>query len=154
MRPSAFAAIGGYVVTPRRDRRVAGADEALVRTPDRRGYLTDAINEYAKHRAVYGQVIRGSWYDTGNPADYLIAQFASARHTPGYGGMLRELVERSKPLASRTLSGVTFTSDRPRVPPRQQFVRSLLGGQRPAIQPEFLQVVPGLTDLRSRRDSQ
>ena len=95
--PSAFAAIGGYVVTP------GVIDELREQTKrwyeHRTGevYLTDAINEYAKHRAVYGQVIRGSWYDTGNPADYLIAQFASALAHPGYGGMLRELVERSKP---------------------------------------------------------
>lgn len=95
--PSSFAAIGGYVVTP------GVIDELREQTKrwyeHRTGevYLTDAINAYAKHRAVYGQVIQGSWYDTGNPGDYLIAQFAFALAHPGYGGMLRELVDRSKP---------------------------------------------------------
>ncbi len=31
-------------------------------------YLTDSTNAYAGSRAVYGQVIQGRWYDTGNPA--------------------------------------------------------------------------------------
>ncbi|GAA3306053.1 hypothetical protein [Nonomuraea dietziae] len=41
---------------------------------------------------MYGQVIAGRWYDTGNPADYLIAQFASAMANPDYGPLLRQLV--------------------------------------------------------------
>ena len=52
---------------------------------------SDAINAYARSRAVYGQVIQGRWYDTGNPADYLIAQFAFALSHPGYGPALRAL---------------------------------------------------------------
>jgi len=50
--------------------------------------LTDAINAYAKGRAVYGQVILGNWYDTGNPADYLVAPFAFALAHPSYGPAL------------------------------------------------------------------
>jgi len=93
---SSFAAIGGYVLTP------GVIDELREQTKrwyeHRTGevYLTDAINAYAKSRAVYGQVIQGSWYDTGNPADYLIAQFASALAHPSYGGLLRDLVERTE----------------------------------------------------------
>jgi len=90
--PSAFAAIGGYVVTP------GVIDELREQTKrwyeNRVGeiYLTDAINAYARNRAVYGQVIQGRWYDTGNPADYLVAQFAFALAHPNDGPMLRALV--------------------------------------------------------------
>lgn len=94
--PSSFAAIGGYVLTP------GVIDELREQTKrwyeHRTGevYLTDAINAYAKSRAVYGQVIQGSWYDTGNPADYLVAQFAFALAHPGYGDLLRDLVKRTE----------------------------------------------------------
>ena len=93
---SSFAAIGGYVLTP------GVIDELREQTKrwyeHRTGevYLTDAINAYAKSRAVYGQVIQGSWYDTGNPADYLIAQFAFALAHPSYAGLLRDLVQRTE----------------------------------------------------------
>ncbi|WP_433216365.1 UTP--glucose-1-phosphate uridylyltransferase [Microtetraspora malaysiensis] len=89
--PSAFAAIGGYVITP------GIIDELREQTrrwyEQRAGeiYLTDAINVYAGSRAVYGQVIQGRWYDTGNPADYLVAQFAFALAHPEYGPVLRRL---------------------------------------------------------------
>jgi UTP--glucose-1-phosphate uridylyltransferase len=89
--PSAFAAIGGYVITP------GIIDELREQTKrwyeHRTGeiYLTDAINAYAANRAVYGQVISGRWYDTGNPADYLVAQMASAMAHPEYGPLLRQL---------------------------------------------------------------
>ncbi|MEW2131513.1 UTP--glucose-1-phosphate uridylyltransferase [Streptomyces sp. NPDC005435] len=97
--PSAYAAIGGYVVTP------GIVDELREQTrlwyeAERRGapagevYLTDALNAYAAHHAVYGQVIQGEWYDTGNPADYLVAQMAHALSHPEYGPVLRELVRR------------------------------------------------------------
>lgn len=94
--PSKFAAIGGYVLTP------GVIDELREQTKrwyeHRTGevYLTDAINAYAKSRAVYGQVIQGSWYDTGNPADYLIAQFAFALAHPSYGPTLRDLVRSTE----------------------------------------------------------
>lgn len=90
--PSAYAAIGGYVITP------GVVDELSEQTKrwhegDQSGeiYLTDAINAYANGHAVYGQVIQGHWYDTGNPADYLIAQFAFALAHPEYGPALRDL---------------------------------------------------------------
>ncbi|MGW4029535.1 UTP--glucose-1-phosphate uridylyltransferase [Streptomyces sp. NPDC004838] len=89
--PSTYAAIGGYVVTP------AIIDELREQTKrwyeHRTGevYLTDAINAYAKTGTVYGQVISGRWYDTGNPADYLVAQMASALAHPEYGPVLRRL---------------------------------------------------------------
>jgi UTP--glucose-1-phosphate uridylyltransferase len=92
--PSDYAAIGGYVVTP-------GIIEELQRITDdwsrhRTGevYLTDAINTHAADYAVYGQVIDGRWYDTGNPADYLVAQFMAALAHPDYGPILRGLATR------------------------------------------------------------
>lgn len=89
--PSAFAAIGGYVVTPG---IIDELREQTKRWYERREgeiYLTDAINAYAAGRAVYGQVIQGRWYDTGNPADYLVAQMAFALAHPEYGPVLRRL---------------------------------------------------------------
>ena len=43
--------------------------------------------------AWYGQVIQGRWFDTGNPADYLVAQFAFALAHPNYGPLLRDLAD-------------------------------------------------------------
>ena len=89
--PSAYAAIGGYVITP------GIVDELREQTrrwyEHRTGeiYLTDAINAHAGAEPVYGQVIQGSWYDTGNPLAYLTAQFASALADPEYGPLLRRL---------------------------------------------------------------
>ncbi|OFB39978.1 nucleotidyltransferase [Mycolicibacterium sp. (ex Dasyatis americana)] len=89
--PSEYAAIGGYVITP------GVIDELREQTKrwyeHRTGeiYLTDAINAYAKEHAVYGQVIQGHWCDTGNPSDYLVAQFAFALAHPEYGPVLRDL---------------------------------------------------------------
>jgi UTP--glucose-1-phosphate uridylyltransferase len=91
--PSEFAAIGGYVLT-------AGIIDELRTLTERwysrrtgEIYLTDAINAHAGQHAVYGQVIQGRWYDTGNPLDYLIAQFAAALADPAYAPHLRQLVE-------------------------------------------------------------
>ncbi|WKG03146.1 UTP--glucose-1-phosphate uridylyltransferase [Mycolicibacterium sp. HK-90] len=90
--PSDYAAIGGYVITP-------GVIDELREQTNRwhegtqtgEIYLTDAINAYAKDHAAYGQVIQGHWYDTGNPSDYLVAQFAFALAHPEYGPVLRDL---------------------------------------------------------------
>ncbi|WP_166906888.1 UTP--glucose-1-phosphate uridylyltransferase [Mycobacterium sp. DL440] len=90
--PSDYAAIGGYVITP------GVIDELREQTKrwhegTQTGeiYLTDAINAYAEDHAAYGQVIQGHWYDTGNPSDYLVAQFAFALTHPEYGPVLRDL---------------------------------------------------------------
>jgi len=87
--PSAYGVIGGYVVTP------AVVDELREQTRRRRGNprgetcLADAVNAYAADRAVYGQLVRGRSYDTGNPADYLVAQLAVALAHPEHGPVLR-----------------------------------------------------------------
>lgn len=97
--PSGYAAIGGYVITPgvidelreQTKRWYEGSQTGEI-------YLTDAINSYARDHAVYGQVIQGHWYDTGNPADYLVAQFAFALAHPEYGPALRQLADEPDPL--------------------------------------------------------
>lgn len=91
--PSRYAAIGGYVVTP------GIVDELQAQTDrwyeHRTGeiYLTDAIGAFAAGHEVFGQVIQGRWYDTGNPLDYLTAQFAFALADPAYGPHLRRLAQ-------------------------------------------------------------
>jgi UTP--glucose-1-phosphate uridylyltransferase len=95
--PSSYAAIGGYVITP----GIVDELRELTRRwyEHRTGeiYLTDAVNAYAATRAAYGQVIQGRWYDTGNPADYLVAQFAHALAHPDYGPRLRRLAHDLDP---------------------------------------------------------
>ncbi|MGW0179275.1 UTP--glucose-1-phosphate uridylyltransferase [Nocardia sp. NPDC003345] len=91
--PSAYAAIGGYVVTPGIIDELRTQTEKWYTHRTGEVYLTDSINAYAANHAVYGQVIQGRWYDTGNPGDYLIAQFASALAHPDYGPLLRRQVD-------------------------------------------------------------
>lgn len=90
--PSSYAAIGGYVVTPGIIDELRAQTRHWYEHKTGEVYLTDAINAYAATRAVYGQVIKGRWYDTGNPADYLVAQMAHALAHPEYGPILRGLV--------------------------------------------------------------
>jgi UTP--glucose-1-phosphate uridylyltransferase len=89
--PSAYAAIGGYVITPGIVDELREQTQRWYEHRSGEVYLTDAINAYASSRAVYGQVIQGRWYDTGNPLAYLTAQFASALAHPEYGPVLRRL---------------------------------------------------------------
>jgi len=89
--PSAYAAIGGYVITPGIVAELAAQTERWYGHRTGEIYLTDAINAYAARHAVYGKVIEGRWYDTGNPLAYLTAQFAAALADPEYGPHLRRL---------------------------------------------------------------
>ncbi|GAA2084598.1 UTP--glucose-1-phosphate uridylyltransferase GalU [Kitasatospora saccharophila] len=91
--PSHFAAIGGYVLTPGVVDELREQYQRFQQNPDGELYLTDALNAYAADRAVYGQVIEGRWYDTGNPQAYLIAQFAHALTHPEYGPALVRLAQ-------------------------------------------------------------
>lgn len=91
--PSAYAAIGGYVITPGIIEELRSQTERWYEHRTGEIYLTDAINAYASSKAVYGQVIQGRWYDTGNPLAYLTAQFAAALADPEYGPHLRRLAE-------------------------------------------------------------
>jgi len=107
--PSNYAAIGGYVITPGiidelREQTKRWYEQT---TPSGEIYLTDAINAYAKDRAVYGQVIKGHWCDTGNPSDYLVAQFAFALAHPEYGPVLRNLASQLEgPLLNTLVSEI------------------------------------------------
>jgi UTP--glucose-1-phosphate uridylyltransferase len=89
--PSNYAAIGGYVITPGIVDELAEQTRRWYEHRSGEIYLTDAINAYAAHHAVYGKVIQGQWYDTGNPLAYLTAQFAAALADPEYGPHLRRL---------------------------------------------------------------
>ncbi|MBB5490008.1 sugar phosphate nucleotidyltransferase [Nocardiopsis metallicus] len=91
--PSGYAAIGGYVITPDIVEELRAQTEQWYTHRTGEIYLTDAINVHAAAHPVYGQVIRGRWYDTGNPADYLVAQFASALAHPDYGPVPRHLAQ-------------------------------------------------------------
>ncbi|MFF2542785.1 UTP--glucose-1-phosphate uridylyltransferase [Kitasatospora sp. NPDC058063] len=95
--PSSYAAIGGYVITPGIVDELRELTLRWHEKPEDEVYLTDAINAYAARRAVYGQVIAGTWYDTGNPAAYLRAQFAAALANPEYGPDLRRLAAELSP---------------------------------------------------------
>ena len=90
--PSAYAAIGGYVLTPGIIGELRDLTDRWYRHRTGEIYLTDAISAYAAGHAVYGQVISGRWYDTGNPADYLVAQMAAALDHPEHGPLLRRLL--------------------------------------------------------------
>ncbi len=93
---SSYAAIGGYVVTPGIIDELRAQTRHWYEHKTGEVYLTDAINAYAATRAVYGQVIKGRWYDTGNPADYLVAQMAQALAHPEYGPILRRPGRRTR----------------------------------------------------------
>lgn len=89
--PSRYAAVGGYVVTP-------GIVAEIERQTERHRQgvvgevgLSDAIHAYAAGHPVFGQLIDGTWWDTGNPLGYLRAQFAAALAHPDYGPELRKL---------------------------------------------------------------
>ncbi|MEU1268860.1 sugar phosphate nucleotidyltransferase [Streptomyces sp. NPDC005799] len=89
--PSAYAAVGGYVVTPGIIEELRAQTERWYQRRIGELSLTDAISAYAGSHTVYGQVLEGRWYDTGNPLAYLTAQFATALSEPAYGPHLRRL---------------------------------------------------------------
>ncbi|UED88548.1 UTP--glucose-1-phosphate uridylyltransferase [Streptomyces profundus] len=91
--PSPFAAIGGYVITPGVIAELEEQTRRWYDRPDGEIYLTDALNAYAAEHPVYGQVIDGTWFDTGTPEAYLKAQFAAALTDPTYGPSLCRLAD-------------------------------------------------------------
>lgn len=69
--PSDFAAVGGYLLTPEVfDYLEKGLDELQ---PDREFYLTDEVLEpmIKDGHAVFGTIINGQRYDTGDKLEYL-----------------------------------------------------------------------------------
>ncbi|MGP3956668.1 UTP--glucose-1-phosphate uridylyltransferase [Nonomuraea sp. 3N208] len=93
--PSRYAAIGGYVVTPGVVEELEAATRRWHEKPEGEVYLTDALHRHAAGNPVFGQVIDGTWWDTGSPLNYLKAQFAAALADPAYGPELRRLAMES-----------------------------------------------------------
>ncbi|MEQ4721402.1 UTP--glucose-1-phosphate uridylyltransferase [Nonomuraea sp. B19D2] len=93
--PSRYAAIGGYVVTPGVVEELQEQTRRWRQNPQGEIYLTDALHRHAAGHPVYGQVIDGTWWDTGSPLNYLKAQFAAALAHPEHGPELRRLALES-----------------------------------------------------------
>ncbi|MGW6498196.1 UTP--glucose-1-phosphate uridylyltransferase [Nonomuraea angiospora] len=93
--PSRYAAIGGYVVTPGVVEELHEQTRRWHENPQGEIYLTDALHRHAADHPVYGQVIDGTWWDTGSPLNYLKAQFAAALAHPRFGPELRKLAQES-----------------------------------------------------------
>ncbi|WP_020577513.1 UTP--glucose-1-phosphate uridylyltransferase [Actinopolymorpha alba] len=107
--PSAYASIGGYVVTPGIVAELELQAERHLHSPNGEVYLSTAIHEHARTSPVFGQVIDGTWWDTGNPLGYLRAQFAAALAHPEYGPELRKLAREGNDLFTRA----TGSEERP-----------------------------------------
>lgn len=91
--PSAFASVGGYLLTP--DILPMIAEE----TVDKSGEITLStfINRLASEDAVYGKFIEGIWHDTGDQLKYLKAVVDTALVHPKLADNFREyLVSRLK----------------------------------------------------------
>lgn len=88
--PSAFASVGGYLLTP--DIIPIIAREK----PDKNGEITlaDSINELAHQDEVYGQFIDGVWHDTGDQLKYLQAIVDNALLHPKLSQAFREYLQR------------------------------------------------------------
>lgn len=91
--PSAYASVGGYVVTPGIVRELDSITAAHRAEPGTEVYLSEAIHRHAVANPVFGQVVDGTWWDTGNALGYLRAQFAAALAHPEYGPELRRLAQ-------------------------------------------------------------
>lgn len=79
--PSAFAAVGSYLLTP---------DIIPIIAQEKVGFggeigIVDSLNELAINDAVYGCVIDGTWHDTGSQIKYLEAIVDTALESPKYG---------------------------------------------------------------------
>ena len=88
--PSAFAAVGGYLLTP--DILPIIAKER----PGRGGEITlaDSINELAQTDEVFGQFISGVWHDTGDQLKYLQAVVDNALVHPTLSEPFRDYLQR------------------------------------------------------------
>ncbi|RCV51829.1 UTP--glucose-1-phosphate uridylyltransferase [Marinitenerispora sediminis] len=93
--PSGYASIGGYVVTPGVVTELERQVQRGRVDPKGEVYLSAAIHEVALREPVFGQVIDGTWWDTGNPLGYLRAQFAAALAHPVYGPELRRMARET-----------------------------------------------------------
>jgi UTP--glucose-1-phosphate uridylyltransferase len=66
--PSRYASVGGYVLTPE---LLQILQNTPVNTEHNEIFLSEAIGELARTKGVYGQVLDGTWHDTGNKQKYL-----------------------------------------------------------------------------------
>jgi len=87
--PSAFASVGGYLLTPK-ILPIIAKEKA-----DKNGEMTlaDSINELAQSDEVYGQFIDGVWHDTGDQLKYLKAVVDSALESKEYGDAFAEYLK-------------------------------------------------------------
>lgn len=88
--PSAFASVGGYLLTP--DILPIIAQQKV----DKNGEITlaDSINELAQDDQVYGKFIKGTWHDTGDPLKYLQAVVDVALENDKYGSRFEEYLNK------------------------------------------------------------
>ena len=91
--PSSYAAIGGYVVTPGVVDELREQTKRWYDPQDRRGLPQRCDQRLRERPSRLRAGHSGQLDDTGNPADYLVAQFASALAHPGYRPVLRRLVQ-------------------------------------------------------------
>lgn len=87
--PSAFASVGGYLLTP--DILPIIAEEKAGKGGEIT--LADSINELAQKDAVYGQFIDGTFQDTGDPLKYLMAQVDVTLKDDKYGQAFAEYLK-------------------------------------------------------------
>ncbi|MFG2333416.1 UTP--glucose-1-phosphate uridylyltransferase [Streptomyces sp. NPDC048604] len=92
--PSLYAAIGGYVITPEIIAELAARTRRWQELRDGEIYLTHALHAYAVQHTLVGQLLEGTWYDTGNHLSYLKAQFAAALADPVHGPELRQFIHQ------------------------------------------------------------
>jgi UTP--glucose-1-phosphate uridylyltransferase len=87
--PSQYASVGGYILTPQIVELLAAAQ------PDATGeiYLSAAIDQLARTGAVYGQVLDGTWHDTGDKAKYLECIVEMALASEELGPAFRDYLE-------------------------------------------------------------
>ncbi len=90
--PSNYAAVGGYILTPKVTKLLAGLE------PDSKGevYLTTAIREYAAKNDLYGIKIEGNWHDTGNKEKYLEAILDVALEDPDLSSVIHNFISKNK----------------------------------------------------------
>jgi UTP--glucose-1-phosphate uridylyltransferase len=85
--PSQYASVGGYILTPDIIRILQDTKPHPVHNEI---LLADAINELARTKGIYGQVLDGMWHDTGNKQKYLECIVEMALESPELGPSFRD----------------------------------------------------------------
>jgi UTP--glucose-1-phosphate uridylyltransferase len=88
--PSAFASVGGYLLTP--DILPIIAQEKIGKGGEIG--LADSINELAQQGTVYGKFIDGTWHDTGDQLKYIQAIVDMALESDVYGSDFAEYLKK------------------------------------------------------------